>query len=107
MSPLLSNTTPDPEPELVDICTTDGSTRLTTCSYCCSKEEAGPAEAAGDELPVAAPVLLPPALLQAAAVKTARAAPAPTSRRLAAVHRGQACAALAFLVPPGTWLLLA
>ena len=28
---------------LVEICTTEGSARLTTCSYCCSKDETAPA----------------------------------------------------------------
>lgn len=41
----------DPEPSLVEICTTDGSTRATTCLYCCSREEAAPVAAArGQEL---------------------------------------------------------
>src|SRR5512146_1758494 len=45
MSPLVSYTTPEPDPSLVEICTTEGSTWLTTCSYCCCSAEAAPADA--------------------------------------------------------------
>src|SRR5579872_5819138 len=91
MSPFVSYTTPDPEPDLVEICTTDGSTPLTTCSYCCSKEEAAPVDgAAGDGLAVTPPVSLPPALLQAAAPRTTSVMPAPNSQRPAAALRGRA-----------------
>jgi hypothetical protein len=80
MSPLVPYTTPDPDPELVEICTTDGSTRATTCSYCCSKEEAASVEAtAGDGLADAPPVPLPAALLQDAVVKTTSRVPVQAS----------------------------
>src|SRR5215472_481134 len=105
MSPLVSYTTPDPDPELVVICTTDGSTRATTCSYCCSKEEASPEEtAAGDRLAAAPPGPLPPAPLQAAAVKTTSVIPAPAKHRLAAGLRGLACAARLPFLSPDMWL---
>jgi hypothetical protein len=98
MSPLVSYTTPDPDPSLVEICTTEGSTRLTTCSYCCSREEAAPGDvppeagAVGDgapELAAEAPPAdvtgpLGPALLQATTLRTAPAIPAAASRRLTA-----------------------
>src|SRR5437762_14096861 len=104
MSPFVSYTTPEPDPELVEICTTDGSTRATTCSYCCSKEEAPPAgAAAGDGLAVGAPV--PPAPVQDAAVKTAMTVPAPASHRPVAALRDPAWATRPLLIPPGTWLL--
>ena len=94
MSPLVSYTTPDPDPELVEICTTDGSTRATTCSYCCSKEDAAPVEAtAGDGLADTPPVPLPPALLQDAAVKTTSMVPVQASHQPIADLRGPACAA--------------
>jgi hypothetical protein len=89
----------------VEICTTDRSTRATTCSYCCSKEETAAVEAAaGDELAAAAPGPLPPALLQAAAAKTIRTAPALLSSRPAAALRGSAWAARPVRVPPGPGL---
>jgi hypothetical protein len=59
--------------------------------------------AAADGLAVAPAVPVPPALLQAAAIKTAMTAPAPASHRPAAAARGPAWAARPFLVPPGTW----
>ena len=49
ISPLASYTTPEPDPSLVEICTTDGSTRPTTCSYCCSREEAAPDEGTAED----------------------------------------------------------
>src|SRR5262245_35792854 len=66
MSPLVSNTTPEPSPSDVVICTTEGSTRATTRSYCCCRF-AGPAAAGilGTGLAVPAALLagLPEALL--------------------------------------------
>ena len=57
-SPLVSNTSPEPSPRLVWICTTAGETSETTCSYvCCS---AKPAFCEGACCVVVAGVLLPP-----------------------------------------------
>ena len=116
MSPLASYTTPDPDPSLVEICTTDGSTRPTTCSYCCSREEAAPdegsgaddaeEEAAAEEGLADAPGPLPPALVQATALKTTRVIPAAPSRLPTAGRHGPASAAGPLPLLPGTRLLL-
>ena len=106
MSPLASYTTPDPDPWLVEICTTEGSTRATTCSYCCSREEAAPVRRAPEAgaggwrgggrpqrtAPADAAGRLGPLLLQAATPRMAAVIPAAPSRRLTAGLHGRACA---------------
>ena len=112
MSPLGSYTTPDPDPWLVEICTTEGRTRLTTCSYCCSSEDAAPDEGiaddgAAEEVPAegwAADVAGPPEpALQAAAPRAAMVIPAAPSRRPTAGFHGWACADARSFFHLGTW----